>query len=211
MKTPVTSIKGFTQMLQRRLSPESLERAGKYLRVINEQTDRLTALINDLLDLSRIQTGRFHFDMVDLEYADLVREVSGEMQMIHPEHEIAAHAPEEATICGNANRLRQVLVNLIDNAVKYGPAGGAIAVTVQGSNGACLTRVEDEGMGLSFGESERVFNPYYQVDGDTHIAGLGLGLYISRQIVEEHGGQIWLEAGERTAFCFSLPMNTPEA
>ena len=207
LKTPVTSIKGFTQMLQRRLSPESLERAGRYLNTINQQTDRLTGLINDLLDLSRIQTGRFHFAVEPIDFAALVQDVVEEMQLLASENRIELVAPDSLIARGNANRLRQVLVNLIDNAVQHGPVGGTIHVMVTAGDDGVTTCVSDQGPGLPPEEARRIFDPYYQVQqGSTPPAkGLGLGLYISRQVVEQHGGRIWVEPEQSTMFCFSVP------
>lgn len=206
LKTPVTSIKGFTQVLQRRLPPEALEHAGRYLDVINQQTDRLTTLINDLLDLSRIQTGRFHFEMGTVDYVRLLSDVVTEMQLISPENRIALDVPNELSVHGNGNRLRQVLVNLIDNAIQHGPLKGTISLSIEADEDSVTTRVRDEGTGLPAGEEERIFDPYYQIQHGLQSAkGLGLGLYISRQVVEGHEGRIWLESDSHTTFCFTVP------
>jgi signal transduction histidine kinase len=209
LKTPVTSIKGFTQMLQRRIARGTLEEGTRYLAVINQQADRLTALINDLLDLSRIQMGRFNFETELLDYSRLVREVVSEMQLIVPDNPIMIDAPNGLMVRGNSNRLHQVLVNLIDNAVKYGPEGGVIHVAVALHGEVATTCVRDEGSGLPTGEEDSVFSPYYQLQRGNQATGLGLGLYISRQIVEAHGGTIWLDAEEGvTKFCFTVPALT---
>lgn len=207
LKTPVTSIKGFAQVLQRKLPADSLETAGRYLEIINQQTDRLTSLINDLLDLSRIQTGRFHFEVAPLDYSQLMREVVAEMQLITPDNEIRLTTPEDVMVLGRGDRLRQILVNLIGNAAEHGPLGGNIQVTVEAGVEWVTTCVRDEGPGLPPGEEERIFGPYYQVQhGSVQPArGLGLGLYISRQVVEGHGGRIWVHSDGHTTFCFTLP------
>jgi signal transduction histidine kinase len=108
---------------------------------------------------------------------------------------------------GNPDRLRQVLVNLIDNAAKHGPPDSAIRVTVEQKGNEVETFVCDEGPGLPPEEAERIFGPYYQVrqGGRQQAKGLGLGLYVSRQIVEEHGGRIWLDTTDHTSFCFTIP------
>lgn len=207
LKTPVTSIKGFAQVMRRRLSPESQETAGRFLDIINNQTDRLTTLINDLLDLSRIQTGRFQFDIRPIDYADLIREVSAEMQLIGPRNPLQLHLPESVWVLGNADRLRQVLVNLIDNAMKHGPEDGPVRITIEVEGDEVRTFVCDQGPGLPPGEAERIFGPYYQVPqtGASPSRGLGLGLFISRQIIEGHQGRIWLDPDDHTSFCFSVP------
>lgn len=225
LKTPVTSIKGFAQVLQRRLATEAdndeppshsgapaNNSTSRYLAVINQQTDRLTALINDLLDLSRIQTGRFHFSVGTLDYHALVQDVIAEMELIAPNNAFHLEAGDEpAQGIGNGNRLRQVLVNLIENGIRHGPPGGAITLTISAQNGEIVTGVQDEGPGIPPGEEERIFGPYYQVHSGAEqpARGLGLGLYISRQIVDEHGGRIWVDAEHRSTFCFTIPAVQP--
>jgi signal transduction histidine kinase len=205
LKTPVTSIKGFAQVLQRRLPPESLEHGSRYLDIINAQADRLTALINDLLDLSRIQTGRFVFDTHTLNYATLVSDVLDELRLVSSENRITLVAPDSAPVVGNEHRLRQVLINLVDNAIKHGPTGREVHVTVEAGDDV-TTYVCDEGPGLPPAEAEQIFAPYYQVrhPTDRYTRGLGLGLFISRQIIEEHGGRIWLDDVDHTSFVFTL-------
>ena len=205
LKTPVTSIKGFAQILRRRLSPESLEHGSRYLDIINAQADRLTALINDLLDLSRIQTGRFVFDTRSLDYTSLVASVLEELRMANPENAITLEAPDAAVVAGNEDRLRQVLINLVDNAVKHGPSGGEVHLTIEVGD-EVTTYVCDQGAGLPPEEAEQIFAPYYQVrpSSDRYTKGLGLGLFISRRIVEEHGGRIWLDDVDHTSFVFTL-------
>jgi signal transduction histidine kinase len=205
LKTPVTSIKGFAQVLQRRLPPESLEHGSRYLDIINAQADRLTALINDLLDLSRIQTGRFVFDTHTLNYFTLVSDVLDELRLVSPGNPMTLQAPDSAPVVGNEHRLRQVLLNLVDNAIKHGPTGREIHVTVEVGD-EVTTYVCDEGPGLPPAEAEQIFAPYYQVRHPTarYSRGLGLGLFISRQIIEEHGGRIWLDDVDHTSFVFTL-------
>ena len=207
LKTPVTSIKGFAQVLKRRLSPESLGRGERYLDIINQQADRLSGLINDLLDLSRIQSGRFSFETVLLDYGQLLRDVIAEMQLMVPNNPIELEAAEGTTVRGSADRLRQVLTNLIDNAVKHGPVNGRVRLTVEAHDDEVTTCVHDEGRELPAGEAERIFLPYYQVrdSGRQQAKGLGLGLFITQQIVEGHGGRIWLDTADHTTFCFTLP------
>jgi signal transduction histidine kinase len=208
LKTPVTTIKGFTQVLQRRLSPESLERCGHYLDTLNHQADRLTGLINDLLDLSRIQQGRFTFEKSRFDYGRLIHDVVAEMQLVTTRNPIVLTGPDHVQAVGNPDRLRQVLVNLIDNAAKHGPPDSAIRITVEQKEHEVETFVCDDGDGLPQGEAERIFGPYYQVrqGGKQQAKGLGLGLYVSRQIVEEHGGRIWLDTTDHTSFCFTVPI-----
>jgi signal transduction histidine kinase/PAS domain-containing protein len=213
LKTPVTSIKGFTQILHRRLPDEVLEGSRRYLDVINHQADRLTGLINDLLDLSRIQTGRFVFDVETIDYGELVRDVLTEMRLISPGLSMTYAGPEHLSLRGNADRIRQVLVNLIDNGINHGPTNGAIHITVKVGDDMVNTYVCDEGQGLPPGEEERIFAQYYQVrhGSERHARGLGLGLFITRQIIEALGGRIWLDEADHTSFCFTIPVMENDA
>jgi signal transduction histidine kinase len=192
-------------VLQRRLPPECLELGSRYLNIINAQADRLTSLINDLLDLSRIQTGRFVFDTHALNYTALMMDVLDELRLVSPENPITLTAPDRVMVIGNENRLRQVLINLVDNAVKHGPNSREVHLTVDVGQ-EVTTYVCDEGSGLPPSESEQIFAPYYQVrhPSDRYSKGLGLGLFISRRIVEEHGGRIWLDDVDHTSFVFTL-------
>jgi signal transduction histidine kinase/PAS domain-containing protein len=207
LKTPVTSIKGFAQLLERKLSPESAAAGGRYLAVMNQQADRLASLINDLLDLSRIQRGQFVFETAPFDYSALVREVVGEMQLLAHGNDVSLHVEPGMCVLGNDDRLRQVLTNLIDNAIKYGPPSGTIHVTVEEQDASVRTCVQDEGPSLSSPEAEQIFKPYFQIrgTGGGSMRGIGLGLFVSRRIIEEHGGQIWLADGDSTTFCFTIP------
>jgi signal transduction histidine kinase len=142
-----------------------------------------------------------------MDYAQLVHETVAEMQLMNGQNEIAHQGPDTALVRGNPERLRQVLVNHIDNAVKHGPQGGIVSVLVEVDSHHVITRVTDEGPGVPEGEDERIFHPYYQVRESArhHAKGLGLGLYITRQIVSEHGGSIWLDMNGKTSFCFTVP------
>lgn len=209
LKTPVTSIKGFTQILQRRLPADVTDSSGRYLEVINHQADRLTGLINDLLDLSRIQTGRFVFERAPVDLGDLVRDVVSEARLVSPGNDVTYTGPDHLMVLGNGDRLHQVLVNLIDNGIAHGPPKGGIHVTLEATSSVAQVYVCDEGPGLPESERERIFAQYYQVrhGGEKQARGLGLGLFISRRIVEEHGGTIWLDDTDHTSFCFTVPLS----
>lgn len=207
LKTPITSIKGFVQVLHRRLPPDALDQVGRYLDILAHQSDRLTSLINDLLDLSRIQRGHFQFDIEAVDYSRLLTDVVAEMQLVSGAHRLVLDVPDGVVVWGNGDRLRQVLVNLIDNAFKYGPPGGTVCVLVEQAGDDVATVVTDEGTGVPMDEAERIFSQYYQIrEGPGRVTqGMGLGLYVSRQIVEAHAGRIWMESKGQTRFCFTVP------
>lgn len=221
LKTPVTSVKLFTQgmlrTLQRRgtLAPE---RAERDLQTILSQIDRLTRLVDDLLDVSRVRTGRleYHFETVDL--IALVEAVVDRFRRQIDEDDryelrlIAA--PDLPATVVDPHRIDQVLTNLLSNAIKYSPTGGTISVQVGpgAESGWIRIEVSDPGVGLDPPEIAGLFEPFARAAGNTtvrNISGIGLGLYISRAIVERHGGRIWAESegqGCGSTFIVELPV-----
>jgi PAS domain S-box-containing protein len=205
LRTPVTIIRGFAQVVQRSLETGDIAGTHRRVDIIKRQVDQLTSLINELLDLTRVQSGRFECNLVPLDYRMLVDSVLEEMKTLHPEREFSLAIPEEVSVKGDAVRLRQVLANLIDNALKHGPTGGNVTVTVE-VHDAVTTYVCDAGEPLPVGERERVFERFYRVAPRPiqHGGSLGLGLFISRAIVEAHGGRIWVADDDHSSFAFSV-------
>lgn len=204
LRTPVTVIHGYVQLLERQLRGED-ESTRRKLQAIDRGTAQLIDVINDLLDLSRMQTGRLEYRFVPVDYADIVRAVAEEMAILHPGRTINLVVPPSVPVVGDAVRLRQVLINLIDNALKYGPEKSPVQVTVEvGEN--ITTYVCDEGPPLPPGERERVFDRFYRLPSSRgHAEGLGIGLYISRGIIDALGGQIWIADDDHSSFAFSVP------
>ncbi len=215
LRTPLTSIQGYSQLLEARLRAdrdnESKEMA--HLRVIRSQVGRMRRLVDDLLDVSRIdRRGGVSIETTDF---DLAEEVRGAVARIHREHRdrnIDVHVPESLNVHADRDRLDQVLSNLLENAVKYSPDGGPIVVTAEGRRGEVEVRVADVGLGIPAEHRENVFERFYQADGEAgrrRFGGLGLGLYISRAIIDAHGGRIWsapnVEAGRGSVFGFRIP------
>ncbi|HET8628885.1 MAG TPA: GAF domain-containing protein [Thermomicrobiales bacterium] len=223
LRTPVTSIRGYAQLLLRRhardqLNPGLLTRS---LDAIDEATDRLDRLTQDLLDVSRLQTDRFVLQPRPLDLAALLRRVVARYR----DHLDARHrvlldlAAEPCAVQADGDRLEQVLNNLLDNAAKYSPDGGDIHVALHpgagaGPDGAAhpglLLTVRDDGIGLPDGAAAAIFEPFGRAPNaaERQVPGLGLGLYICRDIVERHGGRIWAESageGRGTAVSLWLP------
>ena len=215
LRTPLTSIQGYSQLLESRLrtdrASESKELAQ--LRVIRSQVGRMRRLVDDLLDVSRIdRRGGVSIETVDFDLAEQVREAVARVQREHRDRDIALIAPEALGIHADRDRIDQVLSNLLENAVKYSPDGGPIAVTVERRGGEVEVRVADAGVGIPNEHRENVFERFYQADDDAgrrRFGGLGLGLYISRAIIDAHGGRIWAapngEAGRGSVFGFRIP------
>ena len=215
LRTPLTSIQGYSQLLEGRLMSEhdgeSKEMA--HLRVIRSQVGRMRRLVDDLLDVSRIdRRGGVSIEPIDFDLADELREAVGRVRREHPERTVAVSAPDSLPIHADRDRLGQVLSNLLENAVKYSPDGGTIDVVAERRGGEVEVRVSDTGVGIPAEHRENVFERFYQADGDAgrrRFGGLGLGLYISRAIIDAHSGRIWaaanVEAGSGSVFGFRIP------
>jgi signal transduction histidine kinase len=215
LRTPLTSIQGYSQLLEARLRAdrdgESKEMA--HLRVIRSQVGRMRRLVDDLLDVSRIdRRGGVSIETVDFDLAEEVRAAVARIRREYRDRDIAIHAPEALSVHADRDRLDQVLSNLLENAVKYSPDGGPITVTAERRGGEVEVRVADAGVGIPAEHRENVFERFYQADdeaGRRRFGGLGLGLYISRAIIDAHGGRIWSEpntdAGQGSVFGFRIP------
>ncbi len=222
LRTPLTSIQGYSQLLEGRLrgemSGESKEMA--HLRVIRSQVGRMRRLVDDLLDVSRIdRRGGVSIEPTDFDLADEVREAVARVQREHPKRPIELVVPDHIGVHADLDRIDQVLTNLLENAIKYSPDGGTVRVVAESRGGEVEVRVADTGVGIPAEHRDHVFERFYQADDDSgrrRFGGLGLGLYISRAIIDAHGGRIWAAANPEGAtgsiFAFRIPrvaMPTP--
>lgn len=210
LRTPVTSIKGYTQLAKTLIRENDLGTAEEYLDIALDQIDRMSRLILELLDVSRIETGRLEIRREAINWTSFVSDV------VHRHHTAVSArqfhlnvALDGRVVTGDRDRLEQVLGNLLENAVKYSPDGSDIFVNVEYRGDDVVTSVADRGIGIPADELGQVFERFHrgrQVSS-TNYGGLGLGLYISKQIVERHSGSIWVESkeGAGTTFFFSLP------
>ncbi len=210
LKTPVTAIKGYAQLaltrLQSNAEPQRLQRA---LETINTQAERIAHLVQELLDASRIQEG---FLVLQPECFDLVALAQRCIEHVHQQttkHEFRLEAPPALEGAWDQLRIEQVLQNLLENAVKYSP-GGSIVTTIALRDHHAQVTVRDYGVGISPEKQQRVFEPWFQAHADTvgDYGGMGLGLSICKEIVERHGGHMWVESneGEGSLFGFTLPI-----
>ncbi len=215
LKTPVALIKGYAGTLTREDAEWDRETVREGLQIIDEEADRLTALIDDLLDASRIQTGAFRIDRSDVCLPKLAAEVIERFKVQAPAHHfVLDFPPDYANLYGDEERLRQVFANLLNNALKYAPNGGEIRIGGWVEGEEAVTYVADEGVGIAPEEQAKVFQRFYRVDSGLRrtTQGTGLGLFLCKSIVEAHGGRIWLrsEAGKGTTVFFALPLDGPQ-
>jgi signal transduction histidine kinase len=206
LKTPITAMSGFLQVALRRVRrlidggeaapAEALRGVIEQLDVVYRQTGKLARLIDELLDVSRIQTGRIEFRYSEVDMAELAEEVAARMQLTSSTHQISVRGDTRTVVTADRDHLEQVLNNLVTNAIKYSPSGGPITIAVGPDDRGVKLSVTDEGIGIHQKELEAIFGLFYRSPDRIarDAAGMGLGLYISKEIVARHGGRIWAES-----------------
>jgi signal transduction histidine kinase len=207
LRTPLSGVLGFTKLLLTRDFDSETRR--HYLGIIDAQARRLAELIDDFLDVRRIEEGRFERAQELVDMVTLLREEAQLYSLQSPKHELAVEAgPKPLPVLGNPDRLRQVIGNLISNAIKYSPQGGIVEISAEAENGSVRVEIRDEGMGIPLGQQQQIFTKFFRGDAAASgITGTGLGLAVSRDIVESHGGRIGFTSteGEGTTFFVELP------
>lgn len=215
LRTPLTSIMGFSEILMTRQLTE--ERQTRYLTFINKQAEALRAILEDLLDLSRMEAGQgFKLTETIVDLKGIIAEIIFGFQENHPKHHYRFISPDSwPQINGDSAKLAQLFKNLLSNATKYSPAGGEITLTatIEAEYGLFHLALTDQGIGMTPEQVAQIFDPFYRADAsNTAIGGTGLGMTISRLIIERHGGKIWVESqygvGTTVHILFSL-LNRP--
>jgi signal transduction histidine kinase len=204
LATPVTVLRARAQLMQRRKAYDQ-----EAIDAIIEQTSRMERLIADLRDLVRLETGQIELRLAPVDLRDLVRAAAGRIQVQATTHTVRLEIPETPAR-GNwdPDRLGQVLDNLMSNAVRYSRSDGEITIRVEVAGAEALVSVADEGDGIAADVLPRLFERYYRADRGDDATGLGIGLYISRMLVEAHGGRIWAKSapGQGSTFAVALPI-----
>ncbi|MEM7343652.1 MAG: ATP-binding protein, partial [Chloroflexota bacterium] len=211
LKTPVSIIKGYAGTLAREDGNWTKETLADGLAVIEEEADRLNRLITNLLEASRLQAGGLKLKLSFLDIADMAHTAVENLQATTEKHTFIVDFPDDFPhIQGDFQRLREVLTNLIGNAIKYSPDGGQIQVGGEaGDNHTIRLFVKDEGIGIPPADQERIFDRFHRVDNRLarQTPGTGLGLFLVRAVVEAHGGRTWVEStpGQGSTFWVELP------
>jgi signal transduction histidine kinase len=215
LRTPLATIKGTTSMLVEHHQQIDAETLKEHLGDIEAETDKLTGLISDLLEMSRIESGMLHIQPQPFDLADTLRSTINAAQVRLGNHIVSLAASDGLAPCyGDARRVEQIVDNLLENAAKYSPEGSPINIRVEGRGEELVVSVADKGEGIAPEHLEYIFDRFYQVrrGRDAGRGGIGLGLAICRGLVEAHGGKIWVEStpGEGSTFFFSLPTATAQ-
>ena len=209
LKTPVTSIKAFAQLLQNDFTAVGDVEAATMLSKMNSQIVKLTSLIGDLLDVSRMEGGKLQYHLDYFCFNEMIVETVREVQLTSKSHRITVDLVNVPRVYGDEDRLSQVLTNLLSNAIKYSPRSRKIEVFSSFENGVIALMVRDHGIGIRKEKQAKLFQRFFRVNGakeDTY-PGLGLGLYISSEIIKRHNGIIGLKSikGKGSTFYFKIP------
>jgi signal transduction histidine kinase len=201
---------GYLQLLERRLIPTGDDQMRIPIDQMDRGLHRVLRLVSDLLDIARIERDHFVIQPTPSNLADLVREVVDGQRLADELHQYIVNTPTQVTGTWDRVRLEQVLTNLITNAAKFSAPGTDIQVQVRSDNASVVLSVADQGSGIAPEAIGQLFQPFARVGGERDVTGTGLGLYITKAIVEAHGGRIWVESvvGRGTTFFVRLPRDS---
>jgi PAS domain S-box-containing protein len=209
LRNPLTILKLQTTLLRRQLAKQGLQDVAPALSNMEDQINAITRLVEELLDVSKIQAGRLEYLQERVDLDALLREIADTMQQTHPSHSILVQGAVQANLLGDRDRLGQVFTNLLSNAIKYSPDAQTVEMDLSASPETVTVRVRDHGLGIPREQREKIFERFYRAAGPQQraIPGLGMGLYIVAEIIERHGGTIVVdsEVGKGSTFTVTLP------
>jgi K+-sensing histidine kinase KdpD len=210
LKTPVALIKGYVSTLRREDARWDRKMVNESLQIIEEEADRLAEYIENLLDASRVQAHGFNLNFTDVQLADLIQHTVDRLQTQTAKHTLVVEIPSKLPVIqADEVRISQVLSNLINNSIKYAP-GGEIRIRAALKGQDIITCISDEGPGINPNDAPHIFDRFYRSpDAIRNTKGAGLGLFLTREIITGHGGEIWVdtETGKGARICFCLPVN----
>ena len=217
LRTPMTSIKGYIDLLHGGMAGPINDSQKRFLQTVKNNADRLTILVNGLLDISRLDAGAVTLNLESVNPVDIINNVVAELQTraaeLGQKLDVLVHSPLPF-VRADPHRIVQVLTNLVDNALKYTPSDGHVAIDAREVDGYLHFSIRDNGIGISSADQERLFGRFFRAERaiQSGASGAGLGLYITRSLVELHGGDIWVDSreDEGSTFTFSLPLATRE-
>ncbi|MES2809937.1 MAG: PAS domain S-box protein, partial [Bacteroidota bacterium] len=210
IKTPLTSLSALSQVLNKKLANAEDPFVSSALSKINTQIRKMTGMINGFLNISRLESGKLAIDLQPFDLNGLIIEVISEVKLTVTSHEVTFEPGADITINADHDKIGSVISNLLSNAVKYSPKGKHITVKAGADEHEVHVSVKDEGMGIKQQDIDNLFDRYYRVSTEhtRHISGFGIGLYLSAEIIDRHGGKIWVESekGVGSTFHFTLPL-----
>ena len=214
LKTPVTSLKAYAQVLEKMLERKGDMHEAAMMGKMHAQLNRLANLIGDLLDVTKITTGRLQFNHQEFDFNALVLDLVEDLQRTTEKHRLIHELQPVARVYGDKERIGQVIVNLITNAIKYSPQANEVRIYASMENEEVHLCVQDFGIGIASEDLNKVFEQFYRVTGTVQhtFPGLGLGLYISAEIIRREGGRIWVTSEENkgSTFCFAIPLKAKQ-
>ena len=197
-------------MLEKMLLKKGEKKEAGMISRMDNQLNRLNSLVGDLLDVTKINSGKLQFNPVDFDFNALIKDLTEDLQRTTEKHALVQQLTAQPVVHGDKERIGHVITNLITNAIKYSPNANQIIIRSSLKNNEVTLCVQDFGIGISQNNLNKVFEQFYRVSGDMQhtFPGLGLGLYISSEIIKREGGKIWVTSkeGEGSTFCFSLPV-----
>lgn len=209
LKTPMTSIKGYIQLLERSLDKNDIETVRTRVRKVQNQVEKLNLLIADLLDISKIESGKLKFNKTSFSFDDLLDHLLETMQQANPQMKITRKGTPAGIIHGDEMRIEQVIINFITNAIKYAPDTEEIEISILKRDESLYFSVKDFGIGMPKEHLAKIFDKFYRIEETSErFQGLGIGLYICREIIERHEGTIGAISapGEGSEFYFTIPL-----
>jgi signal transduction histidine kinase len=210
LKTPVTSIKAYTQVLRTRFKNRDDEETVRFLTRMDTQLTKLSTLISDLLDVTKMQTGKLTFREERFMLDALVKETVENVQEMTPTHRLVLESEADVPVYGDKDRIGQVVINLLTNAIKYSPHADTVVIRVSVQDGNAVVSIQDFGIGIAEAHQAKIFERFYQVTDpmEKTFPGLGIGLYISNEIIRRYNGQMEVEStkGQGSTFSFRLPL-----
>lgn len=207
LKTPLTSINTYLQLLLRKAEKSDDQFVKQASAQSLKQVKNMTEMINGFLNVSRLESGKLHIDKTDFDLFELFKEIQTDYQIQYSTHDLIFTIPQSIIVNADRLKLAQVINNLVGNAVKYSGNRTTINVSFEKMKESIRVIVKDEGIGIKPENLARLFDRYYRVEQESIIAGFGIGLYLSAEIIEAHGGKIWAESefGKGSTFYFELP------
>lgn len=210
LKTPMTSIKGYIQLLERSLDKNDKETIRTRLHKVQNQIEKLNLLIADLLDISKIESGKLKFNKQYFCFNEVLDHIIEVMQQSNPQVKIIKSGSLASKVFGDEMRIEQVIINFITNAIKYGPDGEEIHINLELRDNEIYFSVKDFGIGMSEEHQQKIFEKFYRIEETSErFQGLGIGLYICQEIIDRHNGKIGVKstAGKGSEFYFNLPLS----